>query len=301
MTETNAGWLWLWGRCGVIIFFVISGYVIPLSLARNVYRITDFWRFILKRMIRLYPAFLAVTAFVIFLVAFKNLIGKPAPPYPSLGQLLGNLALTPAAFGQPYLVSIFWTLTVEWQYYLMIALLYPLLAGGKRSSRWLILGAMLVCPHLPLPSLAVLPWLPCFAVGMSFWLCRTSLLSLVEVLVLTGLGICSYSLKHGWASGLASLLFLPLVLLPFEGMRFKGLAVFLGAISYPLYLLHIPVGDEISVRAWHWLGYGRTGAWAQALLILVVSLACAWLLYRTVDQTATRLSSQYRLRVTARL
>lgn len=287
--------LWHMGRCGVIVFFVISGYVIPLSLARARYRLRDIGRFALKRAVRLYPAFLAVVATIVLLVAIKESIGKPTVAYPGWPQLASNLVFSPFFFGQAYLVPVFWTLTVEWQYYLFIALAYPLLASGNAFFRWAVLGAMLLGAHLPLPQVALLVWLPCFAVGIALWLWQAALLSPGGTAGVIVLNLCSYAMRDGWAPALLPLLFLLVLAVPFRAESARKVAIFLGAISYPLYLFHVPVGLEISVRAWHWLGHSRASEWTQIILILIFTTTAAWLVYRWIDQQAIKWASFIRL------
>src|ERR1035441_2897196 len=55
------GWLYRSGKygwLGVEIFFVISGFIIPYSLYKAGYRVSDFTRFLLKRIARLDPPYL---------------------------------------------------------------------------------------------------------------------------------------------------------------------------------------------------------------------------------------------------
>src|SRR6218665_2704395 len=43
------------GRLGVVLFFAISGFVIPSSLSGN--KADKCWRFVIKRLFRLYPLY----------------------------------------------------------------------------------------------------------------------------------------------------------------------------------------------------------------------------------------------------
>jgi hypothetical protein len=58
---TSYGWL------GVDVFFVISGFVIPLSLYGRTYGLRDFPSFFLRRLVRLEPAYLVSIAAVVVL------------------------------------------------------------------------------------------------------------------------------------------------------------------------------------------------------------------------------------------
>ena len=48
LLKSSGGYSWV----GVEIFFVISGFVIPYSLSRSGYQITDCGRFLIKRIVR---------------------------------------------------------------------------------------------------------------------------------------------------------------------------------------------------------------------------------------------------------
>src|SRR5262245_2944964 len=53
--RTSGAYGWLW----VEVFFVISGFVIPLALLRGRYSLSNYRMFLLKRLTRLYPPYLA--------------------------------------------------------------------------------------------------------------------------------------------------------------------------------------------------------------------------------------------------
>jgi peptidoglycan/LPS O-acetylase OafA/YrhL len=49
-----------YGQHGVMIFFVVSGFIIPWSLNRSKYRLNKFRTFITRRIIRLNPPYYAI-------------------------------------------------------------------------------------------------------------------------------------------------------------------------------------------------------------------------------------------------
>src|SRR3712207_6761977 len=61
--KSSLRYAWL----AVEAFFVISGFVIPYSLHRAGYRLGSYPRFILKRIIRLDPPYLAAIALIVLL------------------------------------------------------------------------------------------------------------------------------------------------------------------------------------------------------------------------------------------
>lgn len=60
-TSGEYGWL------GVEVFFVISGFIIPFTLARSGYRLADYGTFLVKRVVRLDPPYLVAIALIIAL------------------------------------------------------------------------------------------------------------------------------------------------------------------------------------------------------------------------------------------
>ena len=120
------------GRYGVVLFFLISGYVVPFSL-RGVHALP---RFALTRVLRLYPGFwLSVAAMT-----------ATSAAVPTSAQLVANLTMAPTLFGQPPVSGVYWTLFVELAFYALCAALFA--AGWlRRSAAVFALG--LVCIALP--------------------------------------------------------------------------------------------------------------------------------------------------------
>jgi peptidoglycan/LPS O-acetylase OafA/YrhL len=112
---------------GVALFFVISGYCIHLSFARNP---TAFeWKgFYWSRLLRLYPAYLVSLAICLALQPFRHHVNDW-----SIWQIPAHLLFIHNLFGYNLFYGIngvYWSLGVEVQFYL----LYPLLILGQQ--RW---------------------------------------------------------------------------------------------------------------------------------------------------------------------
>jgi peptidoglycan/LPS O-acetylase OafA/YrhL len=137
----HAGYSWMpGGFLGVEVFFVISGYLVT-SLLLSEYRreggidLRRFWR---RRFWRLYPAtFVAVVATMVYTAVFLpgELAGLRddalgALLFGSNWQQLVSDGSYFSEFGRPPLVRHFWSLAVEWQFYLV----WPLVALG--ALRW---------------------------------------------------------------------------------------------------------------------------------------------------------------------
>ena len=119
------------------MFFVISGFIIPYALHRSSYRVTDYGRFILKRIIRLDPPYLVGILIVIALgYASSATPGFSGPPFePSLAQVVLHLGYVNVLFGYPWLNPVYWTLAIELQYYLLVGLLFSAVAHRSIIER----------------------------------------------------------------------------------------------------------------------------------------------------------------------
>jgi len=139
----------LYGDSGVHLFFVLSGYLLYGPFARALLRsqpLPAVGSFYLRRWLRIWPPF--AIALVVSAVARFLLHTKP----PSVGLLVEhalfvtNYDFRPGIPAFYRINAVFWTLAVEFQFYLLL----PLLALGARSfsasrPRWAAYLPVLLC------------------------------------------------------------------------------------------------------------------------------------------------------------
>ena len=103
-----------WGRFGVVLFFLLSGFVIPFSLRGP----SAIRKFVIRRLFRLYPAYWFSLILAVLAGAFVT------------GQqfftitILANLTMLQEFTGKQNVVPAYWTLSVEILFYLLCALVY---------------------------------------------------------------------------------------------------------------------------------------------------------------------------------
>ena len=127
-----------YGRLGVEIFFVISGFVIPYALARSDYKIARYGKFLLKRIVRIDPPYLASIALSIVIGYGLMLTSKSyanRPPIHSLAQLAAHFGYLNTFFQYEWINPVYWSLALEFQYYLLIGLCFPLLNSNSKRVR----------------------------------------------------------------------------------------------------------------------------------------------------------------------
>jgi peptidoglycan/LPS O-acetylase OafA/YrhL len=135
------------GKYGVMLFFLVSGYVIPMSLERH----GSLRRFWIGRLFRIYPAFLAASALMGALIVAGALSLTAGLRAESAGGALAHLTMLQDLLGVRGLVRVFWTLSYEMTFYLMVAGLFAY--GLHRRSAWWASGlaatALVAGPLLP--------------------------------------------------------------------------------------------------------------------------------------------------------
>jgi len=147
------------GHLGVLMFFAISGFVIPSSLKGA--RWKGVKAFLIRRFWRLYPP-LWFTLFLIYLVGMRD---------PSMSQWLAQATMIPRYLGNALLAAHFWTLEVELVFYIVVSVLF--LIVGRLDWRVLLL-VYFICGLGAMSHFDISRWLSAQNLIVMFWgaLCR---------------------------------------------------------------------------------------------------------------------------------
>ncbi|HVG33752.1 MAG TPA: acyltransferase [Pyrinomonadaceae bacterium] len=278
-----------YGWLGVEIFFVISGFVIPYALHHAGYELKNYGTFVLKRIIRLDPPYLVTIGLILslyFLSAKAPALWDPTVKI-SATQILLHLGYVNVFFGYQWINPVFWTLAIEFQYYLLIGLLFPLVSSRNVWVRACTFLALASLSFIIRPSTFIFHFIFLFLLGMLTFQYRTGLLTkrhylAVFLLLSVGLYLSLGAIVAG--VGVSTALIIAFV-------RVKNVVLkFFGDISYSLYLLHVPVGMTIvilSVRSVNSFG----GKMFVLLFATMMSILASYLLYRLVERPSQRLSS----------
>lgn len=244
------------GMQGVFLFFVLSGFVISMTLERT----RSGGAFVRSRFSRIYPAYWVSVAVTFAVVAALGLPGREV----SLPTALFNLSMLQAFFGVDNVDFVYWSLAAELSFY---AIAFALHARGWLwthphlvASVWLAYcAACAFAQHafgFALPDaigwLTLSAFAPLFIAGVMFYRLFTGRRPLQTYLV-----IAAAFLLHNAINWQGRLQF-PLTLATFAAFylvaigKLQRIAVrpllWLGAISYPLYLVHDNVGMAVIRR-----------------------------------------------------
>ena len=242
-----------WGEHGVALFFMLSGYVIFMTLERT----RSVGEFAIGRFSRLFPAFWTCMLLTYVVVRILGLPGQEA----TLRDLGFNFTMMPKLFRAMPVDGVYWSLEFEWWFYGGMAVLFAL--GAFRSMSRVLVGWMVlaIISHVvltyghegalyyrlmgKLKVLASLEFLHLFAIGMTFFdVHRSGVWTKGHALVLALCGVMVV-----WTSSplAAAIVFALAAILHFgtigrmPWLNAKPLTWF-GLISYPLYLVHQNIG-----------------------------------------------------------
>lgn len=141
-------------RYGIMVFFLVSGYIIPASLDRRGC-VRTFW---IVRIFRIYPLWAAVISVVLFL----DLLGV-TQTRDFGGQSAGTVAaahltMLQELLGTPNVLLILWTLSYEMAFYLLVVALFTVRLHQRSAAvavTLALLAAASVTAGVVLPSSAL--------------------------------------------------------------------------------------------------------------------------------------------------
>ena len=294
---------------GVALFFLLSGYVIAISLTRYSRR-----GFLVGRLTRIVPTFAAgylVTCLVVWTA------GDPGAELKFPELLVGMVP------GLPWLLhtaapadGIVWTIVVEIAFYGVCLIVFRALVHRWQAIVGVAVACMVIQPLLtpftPPPFLSGIhyivllacPFIPIMLIGMTLSPARgeghsvTARVALVLALagaywwLASTTSVVPTPLRYRWSFLLAVLVFAAVLVM---GGRWQGSRStdFMAAISYPLYVVHAVLGYFLlSLLAAH-----GVPPWLDLLIVTAVAIGCAWLIHVTVETPTHQVGKRWARRL----
>ena len=253
------------------------------------YKVEQFFRFLLKRSIRIDPAY--ILAIFLTLGLFKAMSFVPSyrgiklPFIPA--QFLAHVFYFVPFTKYPFYLHVFWTLCVEFPFYLLVGLGYFLVDNRIYRSVFLLLFASSCFIPFSNAYYLIFNYAPVFALGISLvdyykqhhW----------QNLILPFICLIIMEIKFGIP------IFILILLSSAAILYFKSIIKplgFLGNISYSLYLTHelvaivvLGLAKKLNIEAKH----------NQILLLIAevcFAILFAWVYYMTIEKPSINLSKK---------
>jgi peptidoglycan/LPS O-acetylase OafA/YrhL len=287
-----------WGYLGVQLFFLISGFVILMS-AWNRKPET----FAVSRFTRLFPAYwFSLLLAVALFFGTRQAVDYGPGSQGVLRRFLPNLTMLQDAVGSRGMELSYWTLWVELRFYLLIGLLLWWGLTVRRvlpfMGAWLLISVMAQeADSAVLREIFQPDWAPYFIAGMTFFLIYHYGPNMLYWLMV---GFC-WALATYYATqridpinvvpatqnyavpAIVTGLFVVMALVSLGALRWLRWRFFvvLGALTYPVYLLH----EMLMMVAIRYL-YPRLTSWAVLGIAVGAILVLSYLVYRLVERPA---------------
>jgi peptidoglycan/LPS O-acetylase OafA/YrhL len=245
-----------YGYLGVELFFLISGFVILMTASSGTLK-----DFTISRAVRLYPAFWQCCT-ITFLV---TVLAAPAGMSVTLPQYLANMTMLSGFAGVPSVDGVYWSLFVELQFYALIAVVLTI--GRIHQAQWfflLWLVATLAMEAFPAPGklrfVLIADYAAYFiagAIAYLIWARGMSILRVAAFVAAWGLALCQSleslpAIEEHYRTPMSGTVVAMTITSIFAVMflvaaRKTGALgrrrwLVLGALTYPLYLLHQNIG-----------------------------------------------------------
>ncbi len=308
------------GFSGVDIFFVLSGFVIMHSVSNARADVGFIPNFILRRSVRIDPPYWSAIAIAIVLMMLKNeFFSAESVTIPSISTVIAHVFYLQDILELQAISSVFWTLCLEFQFYLIFAFIFfaymKMNEIKKRvAEKYLIAFGIIFCflsPILRFSSIdlivpgTIFPYAYEFILGVMayFWVkgALGNQLMFLAVLCSTVSTIYFTSVYYALVPILViSILFFSSRSDALSWMRSGGM-LFLGRISYSLYLTHASVGWVSLSLMMHLASEYNNNVLTVFIFItgVVFSLVFATILYLLIEEPSKKLSKRFGARSVA--
>ena len=262
-----------WGFLGVDVFFVISGFIICYAMP-NGYAAKDVVVFFKKRLIRIEPPYL-ISILLVLLLQYISIPFNHLPYSVTLKDILLHIAYLNNFTGNKYFNVVYWTLGIEFQFYILIGFFYMYIS----KSAFTLVITVSLCLMLSFIQVKgmqlIFGMLPIFACGLAtcFFKYKKMLSATVYFSIISCLLLSIF--YNNWATGFACLF--TLIVLNFFTYH-NRIIQFFSDISYAIYLTHTTIGGRVINLGLRFV-HNDTERCGIFILALITSIGFAYLFY----------------------
>jgi len=291
---------------GVDAFFIISGFVIFMTIQK----VKNWKEFVWSRFSRLYPAYwICVTITTIAIILNNHFISTHASADGIVVRYFTNMTMFQYYFSIQNIDNSYWTLIIEIGFYFSMLLL--LVKDKIRYIEKIGYACLLFCMiyhfdvvcdnyffHKLLIIFPLIKYFPLFFAGILLYKMKFEKITAFRllILVLTLIIQCFifrnyYNIRFvSINSYILTLIFIYLIfiLYLFNALQFisNPVTMWLGKISYSLYLIHQFIGIRIVIP--YFINDLHCSFWLSAIIALIIVLFLAYMINMTVEIPATK-------------
>lgn len=275
----------------VFMFFVISGFVIPLSMDRVDYRISHLPRFIARRTIRIHLPYIAsIALYLAIALAFSIANSTPFELDPSI--ILHHIFFTIPFTEYDWINAIYWTLAIEFQFYILIALIYPLLFNRNKMIEYISTLLFGLSGLVFTDNRLLFFYAPMFTLGIIlFKMQKQSITPNLAWPMMSIFTVITFYL-HGTTIGVITVF--TVLMIAFVNINNKAMNWF-GDISYSLYLIHGAIGGNFL----YLLSRYSDNYMTDILLLIgamVVSIIASYIFWLLIESPTSKLSRKVKIK-----
>lgn len=278
------------GKYGVELFFVISGFVVCYSLLKGGYSIRNFGVFLKKRIIRIEPPFLVILVLTIIykFARVKFHLGASNLETPTLRQVFSHLGYLVPVMNEKWLSIVFWTLGVEFQFYIIFSLLFGILIGNL-FGRISVVLALLGISILTVNEDYFFHWTSIFLSGIYLALFKMRRITRAEFFISVIVFLSFVFWYLGWKVLVFSII--PVLLIYWEPVLRSVILAFLGKISYSIYLSHTLIIFPIISLGIRWIP-GIFGKILVGTVAFSATIIFSYYLFKFIEEPSKRIAGR---------
>lgn len=281
-----------YGSYGVHLFFMVSGFVIYWTISKSEKPLDFIW----SRFSRLYPVFWVALILTFLAVLVFSLPGRER----SFNTFIANFSMFHEYLGYSHVDGAYWTLTLELAFYLWILTIFCI--GQIKNIEkllifWVTFASIITFDNLgisiepTIQKLFLLNYIELFAAGICFYKYKDkSYSNWTHLLFAASIGAVYASYPIEITLGLLGLFLIFFLVIQNRASVFSHkLIVYLGTISYSLYLIHQNIG-YIVIRNFYSQGLNPL---LGILVAITLSITIAHLLMIFVERPSLKFLREF--------
>lgn len=273
-----------YGWLGVDVFFTLSGFVVCYSLPAN-YSISKYgWVFFVKRLLRIHLPYLISLVFSILFYCLSN------PTYKiNLLDVAYHLFYLQDFLEIPSFNIAYWTLVLEFQFYIFIAFFYQFLVK-KWGFLWVVFLSGFTL-FFKFEQANLISIFPSFGLGILGYFLYSNKFSKSLLII----SICSVAIMGIFGLGylkiaLSAFTLLVILVLDYSNVFFG----FFSRISYSLYLTHNLLANYVSVYIGKLLEHNLLNSAIKFSVSFFVAIVTAYVFYFYFEKPFFESSKKFR-------